>query len=458
MPTRLLYIGEGVHRARLVESEREQKAYVALSYCWGSTPHVSTTSATYSKLLGHVPTAYLPKTCTDAIHIARALGYRYLWIDSLCIKQDDREEWYQEASRMGDIYQNAVFTISATNASHVGFGCLNHRPESRTFKNRLRRAENDPNHIIVREPNVHLTMTRSSRSEEDWPLNRRAWCTQERLLSTRVLHFGPGELLWECNTSAACECGHMDNIGTPKLRYGRSNLDRLTADERAQAWDELTLLSYQNRSLTKETDRFPALSALAQQFQTDALGHYAAGLWSNYALSMLLWEVKAGQKSSKYVAPSWSWASIRGTLTRNDRIVHNRNFNAIIEQIACTPASLDPYGAIRSGIITMTTPTADGVLSTGGHHGDTMIMFNKHVRAFFVQDADEGQDLFGAKVKCAFLRALKPETGGRYVEALVTRLTADLRNYQRIGIAHLTKTSLAHTDDLTLATETVTII
>ncbi|ETN36289.1 uncharacterized protein HMPREF1541_08566 [Cyphellophora europaea CBS 101466] len=458
MPTRLLFVGSGLHQVRLVECGSNQMNYFALSYCWGGTPHISTTKANCERMLHNISWKSLPKTCRDAIELTRAMGYRWLWIDSLCILQDDRDEFHEETSRMGDIYRNAVLTIAAANASHVGFGIFHERPETRTFRNRLRYGDNSPSHVIVREPSVHSNLFASPRSEEEWPLLKRAWCLQERLMSTRVLHFTAGELAWECCTLAACECGHMDSLATPKLRYDRARLSKMTPDERAQAWDDLALQSYQNRSLTKESDRFPALSSMAHLFQDEALGTYVAGIWSNYALSMLLWEVKAGKKADRYVAPSWSWASVQGRLIRNDRIVHNRDFEASVDHMKNTLSSKDPYGAIKAASLEISTPACDGVLSTSGHHGDAMILFNENVRAFFVSDTKLASGVFGSQVKCAFLRGLKMGSDGKYIEALVLSFASDLKSYQRIGIAHLTKHSLSHLGSIHLDRETLNIL
>lgn len=458
MPTRLLFVGKGLEHVRLVECNGKHVPYFALSYCWGTTPHVSTTRATYSKALRNVSWKYLPRTCRDAIELTRALGYSWLWVDSLCIVQDDRDEWHQEASRMGEIYRNAVLTVSATNASHVGFGCFHDRSETRTFKNRLRQDDDSPSHVLVREPSVHSNLINAPRSEEEWPLFRRAWCLQERLMSARVLHFTASELAWECCSAASCECGHLDASATPKLRYDKSSIDQMTADARAQAWDDLALETYQNRLLTKESDRFSALSGMAQLFSCEELGNYVAGLWSNYALSMLLFEVKVGKKPDRYVAPSWSWASVQGRLTRNDRIVHNSDFEAMVEDLSRTLSSPDPYGAIKNASIRISTPVIDGILMTSGHHGDAMILITDQVRAFFVSDAPIAHGVFGSHVKCAFLRALKMGPDKRYIEALVLSVASDLDSYQRIGIAHLTKQSLPHLDTISLHREALTII
>jgi hypothetical protein len=358
---------------------------------------------------------------------------------------------------MGEIYRNAVLTISAANASHVGFGCFHNRPETRTFKNRLRN-EGSPGQVMIREPCCHTNLYNSPRTEEEWPLFRRAWCLQERLMSTRVIHFAAGELLWECSSSAACECGHMDVETTSKLRYDRASLDQMTATERAQAWDDLTLGTYQTRLLTEETDRFSALSSLAQQFQTDDLGSYVAGLWSNFALSMMLWEVKRGQEADPFVAPSWSWARIQGQMHRNDKVVHNSDLSASLETIECSLASGDPYGAITSAKVTISTPICDGHLSIHGYHSDPIIEINEHVRAFFMGDTKLDRKLLGSKVRCAFFRGMSIAPAGGYIEALVLKSSKFMDSFERIGIAHLTKQSFPWIDTVDLRQERITLI
>ncbi|KAL2130252.1 hypothetical protein VTI74DRAFT_6710 [Chaetomium olivicolor] len=67
--------------------------YVALSYVWGS-------------LKGD-----WPRTVTDAVHVTKALGEKYLWVDRLCIDQSNFDEKMALIARMGDIYAGAEFTI-----------------------------------------------------------------------------------------------------------------------------------------------------------------------------------------------------------------------------------------------------------------------------------------------------------------------------------------------------------
>ena len=360
---------------------------------------------------------------------------------------------------MGETYRNALLTISAANAKHVHFGCLTERPGSRTFKNKLKRSEDDPSHILVQEPNTHMNLTSSPPPKEEWPIFQRAWTLQERLLATRIIHFAAGELVWECASAPACECGHLDRTEavTPTVRYSKANVDDMTPPERAQAWDDLAL-AYQRRGLTQEDDRLSALSGLAQQLHHAHLGRYVAGVWSNYALSCMLWEVKTGQRAATYNAPSWSWASVQGSLLRNDPIEHNSAFEARIVEMKSELASQDAFGAIRSAHITVMSPMSDGKISLEGRHSDSMISFNEHVVAFFVSDAPIKEKQNGSRVKCAFFRGLKGGPSGKYIETLVLQLAHHLDAFERIGIAHLTEDSLAYLESLWLEEQTVTIV
>lgn len=63
-----------------------------------------------------IPWELLPTTFRDAIQVTKGLGIRYLWIDSLCIIQDDDVDWKEESSKMASIYQNSFLTICATAA------------------------------------------------------------------------------------------------------------------------------------------------------------------------------------------------------------------------------------------------------------------------------------------------------------------------------------------------------
>ena len=130
VPTRLLDVSSGT--VRLIESKHEirkdaDRSFVALSHCWGLVPIIRTLKDNYADHSKSIAPERLSKTFREAIHTTRKLGYRYIWIDSLCIIQDDGEDWAREAETMCDVYQCAILTIAAAHAPGGDIGCFAER-------------------------------------------------------------------------------------------------------------------------------------------------------------------------------------------------------------------------------------------------------------------------------------------------------------------------------------------
>jgi hypothetical protein len=132
MPTRVLDLARSTNlpdKAVLIATAQLPKSapYVCLSYCWGSELDgvVRTVKA---NLKGHqttgIPLATLPQTIQDAATVCTRLGIRYLWIDSLCIVQDDGEDWAREAMQMCNVYSHSRLTIAAHRAAACKEGFL----------------------------------------------------------------------------------------------------------------------------------------------------------------------------------------------------------------------------------------------------------------------------------------------------------------------------------------------
>jgi hypothetical protein len=133
VPTRLLDLGllDGTNactlRLHTCGPEDTGVAYVALSHCWGTSDVFKLTSQTISELAAGIPLERLPKTFQDAIYICRKLGYRYLWIDSLCIFQDSTDDWLHEAKSMKMVYENCTWSVAALHGKDSDAGCFSRR-------------------------------------------------------------------------------------------------------------------------------------------------------------------------------------------------------------------------------------------------------------------------------------------------------------------------------------------
>jgi hypothetical protein len=69
----------------------------------------------------------LPRTIRDALEVTLSIGYRFLWVDSLCIVQDDDEDRDLQIDMMDEIYSNATLTIAAGTGLRKSIGsCPQH--------------------------------------------------------------------------------------------------------------------------------------------------------------------------------------------------------------------------------------------------------------------------------------------------------------------------------------------
>lgn len=244
-----------------------------------------------------VPTLSLPKTFQDAITVTRKLGFQYLWIDSLCILQDDLEDWEIEASKMASIYENAIVTIAAGRANNDNEGFLSFRPE-RVYVE----VFNEVNEDIYTIQAFPIALKHEFKGGfdvdmVDEPLSQRAWAFQERLLSVRTFHFGHTQVVFECRSHLYTEDGYshpfsLDYLGQDS-REKFPDIDQPVYQEDIR-WIDI-LHRFTERALSYPSDRFPALAGLARKYDKSpahsVVGHleYLAGLWRSNLLEGLCW-------------------------------------------------------------------------------------------------------------------------------------------------------------------------
>jgi Heterokaryon incompatibility protein (HET) len=132
MPTRVLdlQIDQNTEDVRLLSASGCTGRYACLSYCWGAPQPISLKAGVLSENMKRIMLLDLPQSIQDAIRVARTLGFRYLWIDSLCIIQDSPEDNACEIEQMWRVYNNANLTISAGNADQYFSGFLKGREQT----------------------------------------------------------------------------------------------------------------------------------------------------------------------------------------------------------------------------------------------------------------------------------------------------------------------------------------
>lgn len=202
--------------------------YICLSHRWGGSKVLQTvmgdppgtpngSAGTFSQFQSAIPMETMPKTFRDAIQVTRALGFRYIWIDSLCIVQDRPSDWEAEAEKMGSYYRNAHLTLVAGSAvsadsglfypitrpavpCHIGSVSL----ELQDYRCNVHGAEPHTFSLFAREPQMNPGYYRSS-AKPTCSLDERAWVLQEEVLSARALFFTDRGLYWECVDLSASE-------------------------------------------------------------------------------------------------------------------------------------------------------------------------------------------------------------------------------------------------------------
>lgn len=362
LPTRVLDITNGGQEVVLCVSDTMQGEYATLSYCWGSVQPATLTSGTVGRLSAGIGVGDLPQTFQDAIRLTYQLGIRYLWIDSLCILQDDPKDWERESSRMSEVYENSSLTIAASRATDSREGFAGERTQ--TYITLPFQAEGISGEMLAFAvpPKYVLDGTLFAHLEDE-PLTERGWTLQERYLSPRTLHFCHSRICFECDHGFIMEDypSPAQALCSPKLILG-DDPARVTKEQRLRTWRRI-VTEYSRRKLTVEDDKLPALGGLAAHISSDLIlkdgisvpgSRYLAGLWSDEMIRGMCWSIRAhrpsGVRTRKYRAPTWSWASIEGEIDYKTDWFETFNELAIIQNAHVDLDSLEHlFGRVTGG-------------------------------------------------------------------------------------------------------------
>lgn len=336
-PTRLLDVGLDTGNVRLITTESLQKLeYSAMSYCWGkeeANQQLKTTKRSISDHLANINMANLTQAVADAIKLCQALNIKYLWVDALCIIQDNREDWAKEAAEMANIYANSLVTLCILQGDSCLDGFLERRHSPLTlqlpFSSRLQSkvkgrlflrmgsppSQNLKLHNPLLGPPVSRGLDVPERMEFGSAVDNpswlsRGWTFQEAIVSSRKLYIGTASCYFSCGSFQRS----MD--GTPCHDF----LTKLEAHDgprgRLSVWYAY-VEKYCLRELSYEKDRLPAISAIAGMIAQEFPGEeYLAGLWKSDLARGLLWTGYVSipfveylpPLNNDYIAPSWSWA------------------------------------------------------------------------------------------------------------------------------------------------------
>ncbi|KAF6786810.1 heterokaryon incompatibility protein, partial [Colletotrichum musicola] len=316
--------------------------------------------------------------------------------------QDDAVDWEIESSKMCDVFSQAHLVIISASAAGDHEGFLGKRPVAYQGLPLEFSEGSGVFDAVVRREMPH---TKTLDSGHRFPLagshiESRAWCMQETFLARRSVTFNDSEMVWECRSRAACECGTMSEDFTspnPQPRF-RTGLRKAGGKERfywvvgpdhpslegaPRTFGPLVLghsflspshkFQYFTRPLAEQpldddddgiaaraaTDRLPALSGLASAAALRCNDTYIAGLWKEDLQLGLLWSVDGDPTAppSEYLAPSFSFASVNRPVVYNlpnrlSQSGENVYGNTGVKLLAVDLVrGRDPFGMVLGGSI-----------------------------------------------------------------------------------------------------------
>ncbi|KAK5651934.1 hypothetical protein OQA88_11476 [Cercophora sp. LCS_1] len=314
-PTRLLEIlSNDLARVIITADHSMQGRYASLSHCWGKAKTLKLLQSNIGQLRAGVDIDTLPQSYREAIAVCREYKFRYIWIDSLCIIQDSREDWEREAVTMKDVYQNSVLNIAAAAAAESSDSSfLSRDPDFiRPVKAKAQWDGLPHREYYLIDESIYTDDIESS------PLHQRGWVVQEVYLTPRTLSLTRRQLWWECREFIACET-YPGGVPAGSSALDPGNLTRYGAPSNLEkphrAYSEL-VERFTSCLLTFPLDKMVAFSGIAQHFQGFFPGdQYLAGVWRSQLPQALHWSthrIRPCYRPDEYRAPSWSWASVEG--------------------------------------------------------------------------------------------------------------------------------------------------
>ncbi|KAK3955195.1 heterokaryon incompatibility protein-domain-containing protein [Pseudoneurospora amorphoporcata] len=389
IPTRLVDVGEVAPgqpapppRLFLPPTHCSQLQYLTLSHSWAkSKQSLNLLTENLKELQVGIPLTAVSQAFRDAIDITRRLGHRYIWINSLCLIQNSREDWEREAVTMGHVYGNSACNIAVLGMDGVD-GCFSLRNPLEIIPCRIQADNLGTGRSVYVLPQLLRTDYSLSAFRRP-PLLRRGWVLQEQ---PSYPFSSKGKFRALCNSSSI---DSQDVAEAPKLISDRNLL-------LYHYWQD-TLCRYTEANLTFPTDRFVALAGIVKTFQRHSGFTYVHGTWREFWPLDLLWEYFQVRRPGEtgfvdhpetgLKVPSWSWAAKEG-IKRFALVLHpDYQGSVVIEYLApVVGTGTDDKGDITT--INFLGPVLRGVVVKRSGGRKIQVRLDDGHEAFMLWDAE----------------------------------------------------------------------
>ncbi|UKZ49719.1 hypothetical protein TrVGV298_003967 [Trichoderma virens] len=287
LPKRVLGLGEPSFNnnlsspqadLKLRETAGEQGIYTTLSYCWGQYDKCRSLKANLYAHKHNIVFNELPSVFQQAITFTRALQIRYLWIDALCIVQDDSDDFTREIAIMDDIYKGGFCRIAITSCKAPTESFWPPKP--------IVTSVELPRELSLRSSprftSRYVTLPKSYQQDVgSGYLNQRGWVLQERLLSPRTIHFTQDHIYYEDEDEIIAEDGVSGHFQWQSSVEKTRNISRRDLFPRRgmEKWESVDMTpisrdpwlkvaeAFSKTHLTRQTDKCIALYGLVKEFQ-----------------------------------------------------------------------------------------------------------------------------------------------------------------------------------------------
>lgn len=303
---------------------REGARYVALSYVWGQVPMLKTTRDTVLALQqpGALTTTFadrIPATIRHAMGLIPQLGEKYLWVDSLCLVQDDEQLFRLNIQHMASIFETAVLTLVVADGEDAQY-------ELRGLHG-ISKPRSLPPVLLLTDQASVTTRLCGKIQRSKWAT--RGWTLQEQLFSRRKLVFIQDSVRWICRENSYYEDVNSPFNLDPSMLYfdGGGYIEKRSIQDLSLYFPDLSILidllaEYSGRDLTYEEDVIPAFSSTLNVLRRGFPRGFIYGLPVSFLDAALIWRTslsrprRSSSGSQADCPPSWTWAGWKGGLRR----------------------------------------------------------------------------------------------------------------------------------------------